>query len=263
MLGFEYFRQRREGFTPRTPAAALRAMGLGVLPEESFVYLSTSQKPLDEEPFDLEEIERVLARKDLDLETNILLKEILEKLVSAGEQETSLFGAEGINLLEARYIDRIEELRRAMKEETGKSSDAVAHLMRATARCYFELALLHGKTRSIKTFYLKEAYTHFRDSLRASSKMAHGELDLLVKVLVELGMYDHAARILSGVREPQGRKPGAASCAPDPEILLLRAEVAFHRRDFSEVVRTCRQLSQCAALTPGQQRLIAYWLGAA
>jgi len=255
MVGFGFFRERREGFAPRTPAAALRALGLGVVPEESFVYLSTSQKPLDEEPFDLDEIERVLARKDLDLETNILMKGILEKLVSRGEQETSLFGAEGINLLEARYVDRIEELRLFIKDQGAAPGAAFSpktvEAMRRMARWYYELALLHGKTRSIKTFYLKEAYSRFRDSMQGPVGMTGPQLRLFVGVLVGLGMYDQAAHVIAGAPD-----------ASDPELLLLRAEVAYHRRDYAEVVRACRERSESgAAILPGERRLISYWLG--
>ena len=48
---------------PRTPAGALKAVGAGLLPAEDFIYASTSAKPLDEEPFDLDAIERKLRGK--------------------------------------------------------------------------------------------------------------------------------------------------------------------------------------------------------
>src|SRR5208283_2098028 len=81
VAGFEFFKTRRTGYIPRTPAAALKAVGTGTVPAEQFIYASASAKPLDEEPFDLEEIERALARPDLNLQSRILLKRVLGKLI--------------------------------------------------------------------------------------------------------------------------------------------------------------------------------------
>ncbi len=117
MAGFDFFRSRLSGYVPRTPAGALKAIGAGLIPVEHFVYASTSVKPLDEEPYDLDSIERMLARRDLGIETSAQLKSILEKLIGTDDQETALFGAEGINALEGRYVNRIEALKKSLAKE--------------------------------------------------------------------------------------------------------------------------------------------------
>jgi hypothetical protein len=242
VIGFELFFTRRAGFTPRTPAAALKAVGAGNLPAEYFIYASTSAKPLDEEPFDLDEIERVLARPDMNLATSILLKRVLSKLIGSREQEVALFGAEGINALEGRFLARIEGLKSRIPPKGGR------RLRRRLAREFYELAELHAGAESVRSFYLRAAY----QSLRAASrrkKILRSELVLATDILIALRQYAGATHLLQRVH-----------AADDPGVLLLSARVAFHRGDYVRVSECCRRLEAAAgSLGANERRAVSFW----
>jgi hypothetical protein len=244
--GFDFFRSRRAGYSPRTPSAALKAVGTGTLPAEYFVYASASAKPLDEEPFDLEEIERFLARPDLNLQTSVLLKRVLTKLIGNREQEVALFGAEGINALETRMLVRIEKLKSALARQPDNA------LRTRLAREYFELAELQSGAGSVRAFYLREAYASLRGGDEEGS-ISSPDIPLAVDILVALGLYDQAQQLLEGELKAGGGPD-------DPSTLLMCARVAFHRRDVREVALICRRLaSSGAALGEGEKRIISFW----
>lgn len=115
MKDYDFFRARRVMFNPRTPVAALKAYETGFNPLEMFIFKSGSAKPLNEEPFDIEAIERYLSRQDLNLEANSILVSIFEKLIYSQDQELALFAAESINIIENRYNNRIEEAKKPWK----------------------------------------------------------------------------------------------------------------------------------------------------
>jgi hypothetical protein len=149
MLKFDYFRRVADAYRPRTANAAMRAAEVNLVPIEACVYLGTSIKPLDEQPIDLNAIEQVLSRPQLDLDTILLLMRILTRLLRNPDAEVALFAAESISSIETRYTRRIEALKSSLKEKT---SDVV---LRSLARQYYELAQIHPG--SIRNFYLREA----------------------------------------------------------------------------------------------------------
>jgi hypothetical protein len=258
--GFDLFRRRRDGYAPRTPAGALKAIGAGLLPVEDFVYASTSVKPLDEEPFDLDAIERMLARSDLGIETATQLKSILEKLIGTDDQEAALFGAEGINALEGRYVNRIEELKSGVRKGSGK--DAVRDagkpaptppVLRELARQYRDLAALHARGSSIRAFYLRAAFHSLRDAfLRAGvGRMSRADLALMTDILLALGLGAQADILLGEVR-----------ASDDLLVLALEARVAFHRGRYARVAECCRMLApHSEALSPRLRKAVAFWAG--
>jgi len=266
VAGFDFFRSRSAGYAPRTPAGALKAIGAGLLPAEHFVYASTSVKPLDEEPYDLDSIERMLSRKDLGIETSTQLKSILEKLIGTDDQETALFGAEGINALEGRYVSRIEALKGTLSKADAGSGEAAGNgvfaarraALRDLTRQYFELATLHGRASSIRAFYLREAFTSIRGAFAASggereergkARVSRMDLVLMVDILVALGLHDQAARLLEQVRAGE-----------DPLVLLLAARVAFHRGQYAKVAGFCRRLVPLVRkLGEKDRRIVSFW----
>ena len=247
MAGFDFFRSRRAGYSPRTPAAALRAVGTGTLPAEYFIYASTSAKPLDEEPFDLEEIERFLSRPDLNLQTSVLLKRVLTMLIGSRDQEVALFGAEGINALESRALMKIEKLKAGLEREP---DDAVRSRL---AREYFELAELQSGSRSVRTFYLREAYMSLRGGDSEEGNVSIPDIPLAVEILLALGLHEQAQRLLDAER-------GRVGEPDDPSALLLCARVAFQRRDLREVARICGKLASSGAdLDETERRVVSFW----
>ena len=223
MAGFDFFRSRRPGYQPRTPAAALKAVGTGTVPAEQFVYASASAKPLDEEPFDLEEIERVLARTDLTLQSRTLLKRVLGKLVGSREQEVALFGAEGITILESRALMQIERLRTQVKVNPGPE------VRRRLARALYEMAEMQSGSESVRAFYLREAFsTLCGDGLRPLSR---ADLPLAVDILVARRLLLEAKQLLAGFSGGQ-----------DVEVQVMTARVAFHAGNYRAVAEICRAL---------------------
>ncbi len=243
MAGFDFFRSRRPGYQPRTPAAALKAVGTGTVPVEQFVYASTSAKPLDEEPFDLDEIERVLARPDLTLQSSVLLKRVLGRLIGSKEQETALFGAEGINALESRALTRIEKLKTAMKVQPGQD------VRRRLAREYYEMAELQAGSESVRLFYLREAFS----SLCGEGDLAltRADLPLAVDILVARHLLEQANQLLVGFSDDG-----------DVEVQLMSARVAFHRGNYHAVAEICRGLAvRGAEAGEMKKRIISFWGG--
>jgi hypothetical protein len=242
--GFDLFRTRRPGFIPRTPAAALKAVGAGNLPAEYFIYASTSVKPLDEEPFDLEEIERLLARPDMSLATNILLKGVLSKLIGSREQEVALFGAEGITALEGRLLASIEELKASIPPQGGR------RLRCRLARELYTLAELNAGAVSVRSFYLRNACVYLRPAFRRK-RISRSEIVLATDILIALGRYDSAARLLRRVH-----------AGDDPGLLLLSARVAYRRGDYVRVSECCRRIGADAdCLDVNERRAVAFWAG--
>jgi hypothetical protein len=253
MSGFDFFRRPHTGFTPRTPAAALRGIGAGLLSAEHFIHLSTSTRPLDEEPFDIDAVERVLARPDLTMVTTVILKSICEQLIESRDGETALLGAEGINAIESRCINLIEDLKGQL---AAPGSARETHqrrrrrLQRELARRYFELAALHGRSGSLGAFYLREAYASLRGAL-VRGRISRADLQLKVDILVALGLHGQAAQALARVRAPS-----------DPFVQLAAARVAFHRGDYAGAAACCRALApRMESLGEEERRIVSFWTG--
>lgn len=115
--GYRYIQNANDSFLPKTPRAALRAVVQGLLPPSAFIYRATSVKPLYEEPFNKDDIDWILAQ-DIDINTILLVMQILQKLIVSRDGETALFAAESINQIEKRFTDRVNELREGLKKKS-------------------------------------------------------------------------------------------------------------------------------------------------
>ena len=241
---YEYFRNRKDRFIPKTPIAALNAYRAGFLPISVFTYKSGSSKPLDEAPYDIEEIERLLSREDLGLETNIVLTGIFEKLIFSDDQEIALFAAESINIIEIRYNKQIEKMKQQLESE--ESSEIHSHL----GRLFFELAILNKGRQSIKKFFFRESYSHFT-SIQKSRKLSADELNTLVRILLELKLYMNAANVI----QSEFTEESVA-------YLFLEAEIRFAMGDYVQTRDICwRILDYPGDLTDKDRAIIDYWTG--
>jgi hypothetical protein len=239
--GFDYFRQSGPRYLPATSAAARRSLEQGLLPPEAWLHLSVSVKPLDEEPLDLEMLDRVLAREDLDLSTCLILRDIFARLAQSPDPEAALLAAESLNLLENRYIRRIDSLRR--ETEGGANPASLERL----AGLLYELALL--SPAGMRNFYLREAYGCLRQ-LGAVRRLSLDALGLAIRVLLELGLHEQAARVFARLRAED-----------QPHFLLLAAEVAYRRRDYTEVRRLLGELARRPEAQEESVRdVLAAWL---
>lgn len=242
----EFIRASAGLFHPKTPHAALLAVQEGILPVESYIYKAASVKPLYEEPFDLEEIQRILSRGDNDLETNILLMDILTKLSHSEDSETALFAAESMNAIENRYNRRIEELTEHI------DADPRPELLRECARQFYQLAVLNSQ-EVIRKFYLKEAFLLSR---RLESSGDYDKEDGLfsIAILKELELYGQAKQTITSLKERYG--------TDDPEILRVEAMVEFAQHNFMKVILIYLKLGSLKGrLDTEELAALSFWTG--
>ena len=241
--GFDYFRRGGDRYVPATARAALKALESDLLPPEAVLFLGTSVRPLNEEPVSLEEIERVLAREDLDLDTNLLLIRVFRRLLASPDPEVALFAAESINRIESRYTDRIESLKGQWTE--GGNVEALKQLSLA----YYQLAQIYPP--AIRSFYLHEAFDCIK-KLQARKAFQRKDVRLLVRVLLDLQLPGQALGVLKQL--PFG---------DDPSFLLLEAEVEFQLRNLPRVRELCEKLQRRRDhLEESARRVLELWTGA-
>ena len=241
MLDFNYFRGGTDAYQPRTANTAFRATDSGLVPIEAWVYLATSIKPLDEQPLDLDAIDQVLSRPQLDLDTNLLLMRILSKLLRDPDAEVALFAAESINMIETRYTKRIETLKASLQEKTDAKD------LRSLAGQYYELAQIHPG--SIRNFYLREAFGYIK-TLNKLKRLGKQDVVLTVRILLALDLTDQAKRIIDQL-----------TVRNDLSYLRLEMEVAFKRKDITGVQKLCDQLKpDWEHLDEESRAFLSYWV---
>ena len=91
---FQYIVNARWMFYPKTNAAALKGVEGGYLPEAALIYKGVNIRPVFEEPYDLMDLERLLARPNLDLQTVQLLMKVFDLMIKDPDKERALFAAE-------------------------------------------------------------------------------------------------------------------------------------------------------------------------
>lgn len=256
---FDIFR-KKEGFQgiPRTPSTSLQAVRQGLLPKEYFIYRGTSVMPLYQLPFDLDELERVLARSDLDIQTKLLLKMIFTSMLSDPDQEIALFAAESINILEHQYTLAIKGLQEELSAEN--SEDALRGIMLS----YYELALLNEQTRTIRDFYFKEALDFFI-LLEQKFQPATDDIICALRIHIALGNPKEARGLLMKTKDLFG----------EPMLFeMLLAETEYCARDYSrlqEHLQTIRTMTEKGAVSMPErlsreqeltwQHILATWTG--
>jgi len=245
MNGYEYIRNAYAFYMPRTPSAAARAVEKGLLPVEAFIYAANNISPLAEEPINYDELERVLAREDLDLNTTLLLLDILEKLINHKDPEIALFAAESINTIENRYNKKIEEHKELLQQIEDQEAT------RELAKLYYEIALINSKRQTIKEFYLREAFTYFRE-LDKSEKLSLEEMTILVRIFIDFGFYSRALRYIHNANPERN----------DTDLLLLEAEVEFASGNIYRTFELFVELRQFRdKLDEESLKKLNFWIG--
>jgi hypothetical protein len=243
--GYAYLKNSQSLYDPKTPRTALRAVGIGLLPSEAFVYKANSIQPLFDEPVDIAAVERTLAKKNNDLATNVLLVRILERLLVDRDSETALFAAESINSIENIYNGRIEDLKEAFAEDNDPS-----HLRRI-AQQFYEIGLINESRRGIKNFYLFEAYSYMRQ-YGNEKRLDDSDLKFIVRIMISLKSLELARSVIA---QAVGRYP------EDIDMLILAAEIEFHRRNYPQVYLLFDRLrSSWDKLPPHLQVAFEQWM---
>lgn len=256
MNGFDYVRTMRGRYRPRTPRAALIAAEEGILPIEAIVYKAASVKPLFEEPYDPNELERVLAQGDLSFADAMLLSEIFAAMTRGSDKELALFAAESLTALENRWARKVDELRAAHGPGSGDGAYPLA-------RALFEEALIAGRSAPIRNYYLREAYYALsggRDLAAAAAAEAPGRcspaFNLRIRCLLSLGLLEQAEAEISA-------EYGRAECgerSDDGALLALAVEAAYLRRDIRRIRELLKDRDlEGLGLAPELKGLLASW----
>ncbi len=235
---YAYIQKRKNYFTPRTPSAALQACEEGLLPIEALIYKSTGLNPIIKKPYNLDEIEWLLSRKERDLETNLLLKKVLSEISQYKDKEVALFAAESLNAIEKEYNTKLSDLKRQIRENPtpGMTSSA--------AEVYYHLALMNREEKILRNFYLKEAYLLLGD-LENRNLAEEKERFLLIRILITLQLYDQAKQLLP----------------PERKSRLIELELAYERRDIPGINRILSAFKKESHLSEQEREILSFWKG--
>ncbi|MBI9102861.1 MAG: hypothetical protein JEY99_10630 [Spirochaetales bacterium] len=242
----DFIESSRVLFKPKTPNAALLAVEKGILPVQSYIYKITSVTPLYEEPFDLEEIQRILSMQDTDLETKILLMKILKKLSYHEDPEIALFAAESMNAIESRYNNKIEKLKKEIEENIS------LELVRECANEFYEMAVLSSQ-EVIKKFYLKESFLLMR-KLEGLAGYSKDDGLFTISLLNELSMFGQSKQIVSKMKKEFGEN--------DSELLETEAMIEYSQGNFLNVIKIYIKLGSIKkSLDTEELEKLKFWAG--
>jgi len=221
MIDFKTLLHSETGFIPRTEAQALQGFSEGILNPEYYIYRAVNIHPILEEPWDVHEMDRLLAQPDLDIETAVILMAAFERMIQDQDKELALFAAESINALERKFITRIQGYRTTLETmpEPG--------LMRNVIKEYRSLARLHTSRPVLRSFYLEEARLFFEEHKKS---LVDPDVDItaFIEILLDLKLVDRASRIIRN----------ALKHYPDNRNLrYLAARSAYLEHRFSDVIK--------------------------
>ncbi len=226
------------------------ALSEGIIHESFYMYKAVNVHPVFEEPWDLDEIERLLAKPDLDVETTILLMTIFQRLIKQEDKELALFAAESINAVEQRRMRKIQELRKSLeglkgakKDDRESKGDKVPSIARALAREYSDLGRVCFAQPVLKIFYIEEALSVLRKQESTHAPDAQ-DLELQVELLLELGRNDEACTVVGTL---SGEFP------ENKAYRLLAAKTAYARRKFRNIIDNLDE----------NEELRSFWMGKA
>ena len=244
MTGFDYLRKAAGLLSPRTPAAAYMAVEAGLLPEAAFIYKACSVRSLLEKPYNIDELERILAMKKMEYGTILLLMRILTELLDHPDSDTALFAAEGINTIEGRYNEEVELLRALI------SIDPDAEYRRRLARQYWEIAGINDSKPSIRNFYLRESFSQLRHTAGGRPESREDGI-LMVRILLLLDLHGQAKEILKYMNPDRS----------DADLLFLEAEAEYKVRNTLRVAEILTEIKDAGG-TVSQELYagIRFWL---
>lgn len=235
------------GFVPRTQSQALQGYIEGVISLEYFVYRAVNVRPLLEQPFDLGEVDRLLAKGELDPDNLELLMALFQHMLKDPDKELALYAAESVSALERRYMERLRELKSRPSWE--REAEPVARVLEA----YADLARMNAGRRELRDFYLYEIIALFRE-LRGICAGDAGAVLSYLRALLALGRMDEAADELRAARAELGKLP---------ELVALSAELAYLAGNASAVAAELASLRDRGPVeaTPETAELVVFWTG--
>lgn len=224
----DFYLNSEKYFKPRTPNTALRGLKKGLLPKESFIAISLFlYSPFSatrddmvlsdkEEIQRIQELERLLAKKNMSIEMEIQLISTLDKLVDHHNSEIALFAAESINALENRYNKTIYKLKEQL-EEFNFSDDRITLI-----KNLYKYGVINQEKSDIKEFYFNELLSYVDDEVNGNEEI----IDILFVVYKDLQLYDRAAELITMLSNSH-----YSSC----ELKVMEMSLAFAKGDFYRI----------------------------
>lgn len=231
------------GFFPHTQAQALKALDEGILGPEYYIHMAVDQRPILEEPWDQWEIDRLLAKRDLDDEARRALMAVLGTMTKEADKELALFAAESIDGLERRLTERARA-REALWESGRRPEDLFG-----AVDAYRSLASMNFLRPAVAAFYGRQAYG-LLESNRDALAAGPGLDALRVELLLDAGDAAAAARALA---EARALYPG------DGRLGWLGARAAFLSRRYRDVAQELGCLAGSEDMDAAEA--IGFWTG--
>ncbi len=235
---YNYIHKLHSLFIPRTPSAALQAASADMLPIEGFIYKSTALNPILKKPYNMDEIEWLLAKRDRDLETDLILKTVLSEISRYEDKEAALFAAESLNALEKEYNNRLIRFKEKI-EETGDPEDRFQ-----AAETYYQMARLNEDESTLSNFYMRESY-QILTALENENLSNDRDRLLMIRVLLHLKLYDQAEQLLPDHKDSR----------------LLRMEIAYSQKDIPKVCRILEEIQKDDGRSTLEEQIISFWTG--
>lgn len=227
---YNYFLNKEKWFPAKTPNSAITGIKKGVLPKESFISLSLFLYSPFETPGKLKilsekeelqrihELERILSKKKMDLETEVMLLYTLNKLVEHNNPEIALFAAESINSIENRYNKKIYNLKEISSNSLGYEElhDLITIL--------YHYGYINAGKIDIQLYYFNEALKYFSRLNKSSIDISLHIIN--IKILIELNEFNKARSALDNIHKKD---------IQEWQKVLLLLEIEFKTGNFSRI----------------------------
>lgn len=240
MKVFDFFNIQDKYFNPKTPNSALKGIRTGSIPKEFFIFISNFLYSPFETPGKLEilseakelkrlnELERILAKEDLDIELQLLMIFTLEKLGKHNNPEIALFAAESINTIENRYNKKIYDLKENIQKE--KKLEYIKMIIVTL----YNYGYINKSKEDIKEFYFKEALDFYKELDEA--EYINKELLLIrIKLLNQLKMFKESREILKEFQD----------ILPLELKTLIAVEIEYEDRSFDKIHDVMEDYTLC------------------
>lgn len=226
---YSYYTEKDFKYKPKTPNSALLGISKGMLPKESYIALSLfSESPfisnrLNSENFEKQfqriiDLERILAKPNKDLETEILLMNTLQEMVFSSNSEIALFASESINGIENSYNNKIYSLKTKIDENL--NYELVGELIELVYR----YGCINMNRVEIRDFYFDMLLSYFDKYRKAGLKFNNRISTLEIEVLIDIEKYTGALEVIKNLDASEWDK------------LYYKVKIEFKKKNFKNII---------------------------
>jgi len=222
---------------------AERALRLGLIDSEEYVGAVLSLEPLIDTITDPDERVRKGVAQTLSVRESQAAVSLLNKLIGDESEEVRLYAAEALDLIDARYNERINELVQKIKDNPTSVENH-----ESLGRIYSDFALLKENTPVIRNYYLEQALHEFETTIVLGGERTE-ILFVQAFILQMLGDLERAFSLYEKVisMDPKHR-----------EARFQKALIHYQRGEYSQVREECRFLSSLE-LEEEMKEVVLFW----